>query len=343
VHSSDWNFTPDASAPGGKGIRFGLGAVKNLGPSAVEAIIKGRAAVGRFRTIYQLCENVDLGAINHRALESLIKAGAMDSLEGTRAQLIAALDSAIEVGQRASRDRLSGQVGLFVDHAAGEHEQKPLPRVPDWTPREKLQGEKEMLGFFVTGHPLDEYKDKVCELATHHSGNLEGLDKGAEVALCGVLTGVQRKRNREGKAWASAQLEDLTGCVELLVFTTQYDRLAASLVDDQPVLVRGTALPEETNCKISVQDIIPLEVARVPLPSLISIRVWLGRNGSDKASALEELFRQKPGDTQVRLRLESPREYTVLLDVPAKVRPDRDFKAAIEKICGQDAIEVLAG
>jgi DNA polymerase-3 subunit alpha len=81
----------------------------------------------------------------------------------------------------------------------------------------------------------------------------------------------------------------------------------------------------------------------VPLPSLISIRVWLGRNGSDKASALEELFRQKPGDTQVRLRLESPREYTVLLDVPAKVRPDRDFKAAIEKICGQDAIEVLAG
>jgi DNA polymerase III subunit alpha len=343
VHSSDWNFTPDDSAPGGKGIRFGLGAVKNLGPSAVEAIIKGRAEVGRFRTIYQLCENVDLGAVNHRALESLIKAGAMDSLEGTRAQLIAALDSAIEVGQRASRDRLSGQVGLFGDHAAGEHEQKPLPRVPDWTPREKLQGEKEMLGFFVTGHPLDEYKDKVCELATHHSGNLEGLEKGADVALCGVLTGIQRKRNREGKPWASAQLEDLTGCVELLVFTTQYDRLAPSLVDDQPVLVRGTALPEETNCKISVQDIVPLEVARVPLPSLISIRVWLGRNGSDKASALEELFRQKPGDTQVRLRLESPREYTVLLDVPAKVRPDRDFKAAIEKICGQDAIEVLAG
>ena len=137
-----------------------------------------------------------------------------------------------------------------------------------------------MLGFYVTGHPLDQYEDKVRELATHSSGNLEGLEKGVEVALCGVITGVQRKRNREGKPWASMMLEDREGAVDALLFTTNYERLASSLVEDQAVLVRGLVLPEENAApKVSVQDIVPLEVARIPLPSLISIRVWIGKNG----------------------------------------------------------------
>ena len=182
------NFTPD-----GEAIRFGLGAVKNVGQSAVEAISMARQEVGRFRSIYQFCEHVDMGAINRRVIESLIKAGAMDDLEGTRAQLFAAVDAAIECGQSAWKDRLSGQGGLFGgDFAAEEHPEKPLPNVPDWLPKEKLQVEKELLGFYVTGHPLDQYRDKVKELATHDSGNLEGLAKGAEVALCGVLTTIQK-------------------------------------------------------------------------------------------------------------------------------------------------------
>jgi DNA polymerase III subunit alpha len=109
--------------------------------------------------------------------------------------------------------------------------------------------------------------------------------------------------------------------------------------------VRGLVLPEENAPpKVSVQEIVLLEKAAVRLPSLISVRVWLGRNGSsDKAAALEELFRRKPGETQVRLRLESPREFSVILDVPARVRPDREFRALLEKICGPDSIEELAG
>ena len=346
VNASDWSFTPDDTAPNGRGIRFGLGAVKNLGPNAVEAIRAAREKLGRFLSIYEFCEHVDLSSINKRMIESLIRAGAMDSLEGTRAQLFAATESAMEAGQRVWRDRVCGQGGLFGDMTAEDAPvERPLPQVPDWTGREKLQGEKEMLGFYVTGHPLDDYGDKVRELSTHDTGNLEGLEKGMEVALCGVLTSIQRKRNREQKPWAALQIEDRTGSVDGMVFAASFDRLASQIVEDKAVLVKGLVLPEENAPpKISVQDIIPLETARLNLPSLISIRVWLGRNGvPDKPVALHDLFRAKPGESQVRLRLEMPRDFSVILDVPTKVRPDREFKAAIEKICGPDCVEVLAG
>jgi DNA polymerase-3 subunit alpha len=346
VNASDWSFTPDDTAPNGKGIRFGLGAVKNLGANAVEAIRAAREKLGRFLSLYEFCEHVDLSSINKRMIESLIRAGAMDLLEGTRAQLFAATESAMEAGQRVWRDRLSGQGGLFGDMTAEEGPvERPLPQVPDWTGREKLQGEKEMLGFYVTGHPLDDYGDKVRELASHDTGNLEGLEKGTEVAICGVLTSIQRKRNREQKPWAALQIEDRTGAVEGMVFAASFDRLANQIVEDKAVLVKGLVLPEENAPpKISVQDIIPLETARLNLPSLISIRVWLGRNGvADKPAALRQLFSAKTGETQVRLRLEMPRDFSVILDVPTKVRPDREFKAALEKICGPDCVEVLAG
>jgi DNA polymerase-3 subunit alpha len=330
----------------GDAIRFGLGAVKNLGPSAVEAIRVGREQAGRFRSIYQFCDLVDMSSINRRMIESLIRAGAMELLEGTRAQLFAAVEGAMEAGQRAQRSRASGQEGLFGDSYAAEQseDEKPLPRVPDWTPRESLQGEKEMLGFYVTGHPLDQYREKVKDLATHDSSNLEGLAKGVEVALCGVLTTIQKKRNREGKPWAAMQLEDLSGSVEALLFTTQYERLAPMLEEDKAVLLRGLVLPEENAApKLSVQEIVPLDVARVPLPSLISIKVRLGRNGgSEPATHLQKLFQDKPGETEVRFRLELPRDFSVILDVPVKVRPDREFREALEKICGADALEVLA-
>ena len=344
VNHSEWSFTPDDKAPGGRGIRFGMGAVKNLGQSAVEAIAKAREEVGPFRSLHQLCEKVDLGAVNRRMIESLIKAGAMDSLDGTRSQKMAALDGAMEAGQRAWRDRESGQAGLFGE-VLEEQADIPLPNVPDWTDKEKLAGEKELLGFWVTGHPLDRYEDKISELATHDTSTLEGLSKGVEVKLCGVFTGISRKRNKEGKPWAAAVLEDRIGAVEALVFATSYERLAAEVLEDQAVLVTGLVLPEDNGPpKLSVQNIVALDNARVDFDSAIAIRVWLGRNGGqDRAQALDEIFRRKPGDTQVRLRLEAVRDFSVLLDVASKVRPDREFRAAVEAICGADCIERVAG
>jgi DNA polymerase III subunit alpha len=340
VNASEWSFTPDGPA-----IRFGLGAVKNLGQSAVEAIGRARQEVGRFGTLHQFCEKVDMGAVNRRMIESLIRAGAMDSLEGGRARKFAAVEGAMEGGQRAWRDRESGQVGLFGDLIAEEPHAISLPNVPEWSDKEKLAAEKEMLGFWVTGHPLDRYADKVAELATHDSGSLEGLEKNAEVKLCGVLTGITRKRNKEGKPWAAMTIEDRSGSVEGMVFASSYERLAPQILEDQAVVLRGLVLPEENaQPKISVQDITVLDNARIDLPSIIAIRIWLGRNGSvDRAGELERIFRSKPGDTQVRLRLEAPRDFSVLLDVPTKVRPDKHFRAQVEAICGPESIEKVAG
>ena len=381
VNSSDWSFTPD-----GEAIRFGLGAIKNLGQAGVEAILTGRREVGRFRSLDQFCEKVDLSACNKRIVENLIKAGAMDSLGTTprspgapggisfslsrggsengpdklklipqgdqqhpqaealpvaagRSRLLAAVESAMDYGQKAWRDREKGQAGLFAG-AFHEHEapERPLPNVPEWTAPQRLAGEKQVLGLYVTGHPLEQYLEKVAELATHDSETLEGLEKGAEVSLCGVLTAIQRKRNKEGKLWASMQLDDRSGSLDALVFTTNYDRLLEYLVEDQAMLVKALVLPEESGPpKVSIQDIVPLEVASLRLPGLISIRVPLGTD----PTALSELFQRKAGEAAVRLRLEKPRDFSVILDVAQKVRPDKEFRREVERLCGPDALEVL--
>jgi len=339
VHASDWNFTPD-----GDSIRFGLGAVKNLGASVVEAIVSVRPEVGSFRSLYHFCESVDVSAVNRRAIESLIKAGAMDSIPGSRAQKFAAVEKAIEHGQRVWRDRQSGQAGLFAGVIEDAVEPE-LPAVAKWTDPETLAGEKDMLGFWVTGHPLDEYRDKIAELATHTTANLIGLERGAEIALCGVLTAVRRKRNREGKLWASLQVEDRDGSADAMVFSTSYEQLDAELVIDEPVLIRGVALPEEgAATKISVKDVVALANARVDLPRLISIRIPLGSsgNGNDRADELNRLFERKRGETEVRLRLEKPSDFSVILDVSERVRPDKEFRAEVERICGPSSLEVLA-
>ncbi|HTP87226.1 MAG TPA: DNA polymerase III subunit alpha [Bryobacteraceae bacterium] len=341
INSSDSNFTP--AAGGEKAIRFGLSAIKNVGGTAVESIIRARTEDGAFRTIFDFGERVDLTHVNRRIVESLIKAGALDSLEGNRAQLWAMIDPAMEAGQRAMRDRESGQTGLFAMAMEEQHHDQPLPDLPGWTTDARLAGEKEVLGIYVSGHPLDAFSAKISELADHSTDDLEGLAKGVEVRLCGILTGITRKRNKDGKLWAAMQLEDRAGAIEAMVFTTQYENLLSNLIEDKPVYVRAAVLPEDNAPpKLSLQDIIPLENARLNLPTLISIRIPIGGNGQDRAAALTDLFARKRGDTEVRLRLEKPRDFSVILDVTTRVRPDKEFLAEVERICGPEALEILA-
>lgn len=341
VNESAFSFTPAGSA-----IRFGLGAIKNVGQNAVEAVTRAREEEGRFTGIYEFCERVDLAAVNRRTIESMIKAGALDSLEGSRSQKFAVLESATEAGAKAQRDALTGQGGLFGELMAAEPASaQALPKVQDWTDKEKLASEKEMIGFYVTGHPLDQYRDKISELNSHSTAQLEGLEKGVEVKICGLLTGVNaRRRNKKNELWASMVLEDLEGAVEAMVFASQYERLSKMLEEDRAVLVRASILPEDgAPPKLSIQDITPLDNARVNMPSLISIRIpILTKVNDDRAAALNDLFQRKPGQTEVRLRLEKPRDFSVIIDVPARVRPDREFQAEVQRICGAESLEVLA-
>ena len=339
VNQSDRNFTPAGSA-----IRFGLGAVKNVGQGAIEAIAAARNEGGAFKTIFDFCERVNLGSVNRRVLESLVKAGAMDSLNGNRAQLTDAIDRAMETGLRALRDREMGQAGLFGFIEEQKEDDYPLASLPPWTAQQKLSGEKEMLGIYVSGHPLEQFADKIGDLATHTTDKLEDVQKGLVISLCGLLTGIQRKTSREGKYWAQMKFDDGRGTLDGMVFSTRYDELLPYLKEDACVLLKATVMREEDSPpKLNVQDITPLEDARVDLPTLISIRVWLREDTTvEKAAELNDLFHRKQGDTEVRLRLEKPRDFSVIMDVSSKVRADREFRVAVEKICGPESVEVLA-
>jgi DNA polymerase-3 subunit alpha len=218
-----------------------------------------------------------------------------------------------------------------------------LPDVPEWPEKQKLAGEKEMLGFYVTGHPLLAYSEKVSELANSDSEKIAGLETGTQVALCGMLSGIATKRNREGRRWAVAVLEDLVGSVDLLVFANQYEAMASMLVEDTAVLVRGDVRVDESGPpKVSVSDIVPLDVARVALPKQVSITIRLGNgSGGDTAEQLQKLFLGKPGNTDVRLRLIRSQDFLLFYDLAAHVRADRDFRRAVEEICGAGSIEVV--
>jgi DNA polymerase III subunit alpha len=343
VNASDWNFTPD-----GEAIRFGLGAVKTVGQGAVQAISTAREKAGSFTNLHQFCEEIDPAAINRRVIESLIKVGAMDSLEGTRAQKFACVEGAIDAAARVWRDRSSGQSGLFGfdDGDAGASASPPLPQIPDWEQRQALGYEKELLGFYVTGHPLDEYRDLVTELRTHESDGLEELPRGYEVKLCGVFSGVQRRRNKEGRAWASMVLEDWLGTVDMVCFAKNFEHLGPQINEDQAVLVTGMVLPEDNGPpKISVQDIVPLSNTYVRFPHLVAVSLRLqdeSREGSSRAQRLFALFERKPGDTEVQLVVERPRQFQATVQLDYRIRPDREFLAELEQICGQDAYHVVS-
>ncbi len=342
IQASMWDFTP----AGERAIRFGLGAIKNVGKGAVESVVQARE--GRedaFRSLFDFCESVDWGKLNKRMMESAIKAGAMDSLGGSRAQMTEALDAAIEAGQRACRDRETGQGGLFGDWGAEEGaEILGLPEIQEWEEAQRLSGEKEMLGFYVTGHPLDAYAEKIEDLGTTETTGLSELRNNDDVAVCGILHTIQRRRNREGRPWATAVLEDRKGSVELLVFANQFEQVLDRLVVDSPVLVRGTVRAEdEAGRKVSVGEMTPLENARIHLPSHICLTVRLNgdEDAGQRAQQLEDLFRDHPGETDIRLRLQKARDFMVVYDLEAKVRPTRRFRRKVEEICGSGSYEVL--
>ena len=198
INISDANFTPQ-----GESIRFGLAAVKNVGGNAIESIVAARKKLGRFKSIFEFCENVDLRLLNKRVIESLVKSGAMDSM-GRRAQLMAVLDKSIEQAQKAQRDAESGQHGLFgvfqQEEAATQND--ILPNVPDWDEHTRLTAEKEILGFFISGHPLEKYKDKLQDLRAFSVEEIAAMTKSTgkdeTITTAGIISNVRVLKSKEG-------------------------------------------------------------------------------------------------------------------------------------------------
>ncbi|HEY6939223.1 MAG TPA: DNA polymerase III subunit alpha [Terriglobales bacterium] len=343
INVSDANFTPHGAA-----IRFGLAAVKNVGHNAIESIVAARKELGRFQSIYQFCEKVDLRLLNKRVLESLIKSGAMDSL-GRRAQLMEVLDKAMERAAKAQRDAESGQHGLFGvfqqehEHAHNDH----LPEVPDWDEHQRLAAEKEILGFFITGHPLEKYRDKLRDLNARSSEEIGQMKystgKDEELCIGGIIANVRVLKSKRGDLYAQATLEDMTGSLDMLVFPDAYKRLGERLKLEVPVLVRsGVRVEEGASPKLTVSDIIPLEDARPKLANHLRIRIPLETATELTVDQLFALCTQRKGAAKVLFDVERQGDFMVVMEAEGyNVQPDRSFIDRVEELCGRGSVRII--
>ena len=356
VRLSGADFTPNGNA-----IRFGLTAIKNVGRNAIDSILDARRALEEkgksFASYWEFCEQVDLRLMNKRVLESLVKAGALDSF-GRRSQLAAAADKAIERAQKSQRDLASGQHGLFGifdDHPATAAVTDALPNVPDWDENERLQAEKEVLGFFVSGHPLDKYADKLRNLpgVMDTATALEAKpsppptrrgEKGDEVQIAGVIVGLKvAKSKRSGELYAQASLEDTVGKIDLICFPKDYAALAESLKIEVPVVVRGALRAEEDAAnKLCVSSVQAIEDLKVRLPKNLRIKVQLDVASGALLKELHGMIGAAPGEGRVMISLEQRGDYCVVLE-PAgfAVAADRAFIDRAETLLGRGAVQVM--
>ncbi len=344
INVSHANFTPH-----GEAIRFGLAAVKNVGGNAIESIVAARKKLGRFKSIFEFCENVDLRLLNKRVMESLVKSGAMDSL-GRRAQLMAVLDKAMEQAQKAQRDAESGQHGLFgifqEEHAEAHNDK--LPNVPDWDEHMRLAAEKEILGFFISGHPLEKYKDKLEDLKALRLDEIatmkQSTNKDETILTAGIITNVRVQKSKRGEFYAQATLEDMTGSMDMIVFPEAYKRIGEKVKLEVPVLVKaGVRIEEGANPKITAAEITPLDDAKVTLPRAIRIRVPLETAAEATIDGLHSLFLDRKGEAKVLFDVERQGDFMVVMEAEGyNVIPDRNFISRVEQLCGRGSVRVIS-
>jgi DNA polymerase-3 subunit alpha len=339
VNSSDLAFTPAGNA-----IRFGLTAIKNVGSTAIESVLAARQKLGRFDNLVEFCEHVDLRLLNKRVLESLIKAGAFDSLGARRTQMLAALDRAMEIGQKRQREAESGQHGLFI---GGSDAPPPppleMPDAPDWSEAERLAAEKEVLGFYVTGHPLEKYMQRLGALTRHDTSSIEEMAHEAPVTLAGILRGLRVKPSKKGDLWASAQLEDLRGSAELLVFPQAYQQLQSVLKPDTALLIKGRVRHEENQKpRVVVNEARPLEAAVNGAKSQLRIRINLDALREGRLDELAGVLAAYPGDSLVVFELARPGDFVVCVQsrAPRGIRTDDELLNRLRELCGNEAIRL---
>jgi DNA polymerase III subunit alpha len=338
VNESDLFFTPV-----GDSIRFGMAAIKNVGENTAKAIRDSRLVQGEFKSLFEFCERIESRYLNKRVFESLIKSGAMDSL-GPREGMLASVDDAINAIQRAARARESGQHGLFF--GGGESEPKvhfELREAPPWSEDERLSSEYAMLGFYVSGHPLEKYTSCLQSLGALSLAEVEGQRNGKEITVAALIVGTRPMRSRKGARWAIFTLQDMTGVQELLAFPESFARLEAVLKPGSPLLLKARVQIEESGTRLSLQEARRLEdVADRSSPSELRLRVDLRRVQEDALQQLENLFSKAAGPSTVIFELEAKDGTTAVVQSQRKIRVTPDFIAALERICGDEGIQRIS-
>jgi len=333
IDSSDVHFTPTKD-----GIRFGLAAIKNVGETAITSIVASKP----FESLFDFCERVDLRTVNKRVIESLVKAGAFDSIETDRSLLYANIDRAMDWGQRKQREREIGQGGLFGMITVVGNRNNGLDPADPWPEGLKLKHEKETLGFYITGHPLRKYTNEVKTYGNATTGVLSEKPSGFDVSIGGLVSAIRLMRTKKGDAMCVILLEDWEGIVEVLVFPEIYSKVQRLLEVDAPVFVRGKLDNDESSSKILATDLLPMERVKEVLSRIVTIRIDGSIAPPDLAERLQPIIDEKRGSAEVIFELEFPGRFTALVrpNPYVKISPDREFVESVERICGRNTVQL---
>jgi DNA polymerase-3 subunit alpha len=327
-------------------IRFGMLAIRNVGEAAIRSVLEFRDGHGRFHSLFHFCEEVDSRSLNKRVLESLVKSGALDSLGWKRSQCMAMVDAAIEYGQKARRDRESGQRGLFtglVSEQAAIVEPAP-PDIPEWSLEQRLAFEKETLGFYVSGHPLDRFAEEVSLFSRKSIAELISEGKSVECKIAGIVTDFRARRTKKGDLMALFTLEDLTGAVETVVFPNSYSKFEPYMTADFPILVSGRFESEnERGSKVIASDLQPLVGIAERNAKRLRISASVSSLSPESAARLHHLLESNRGDTGVEVELYHPTDFRVNINSSdfIKVKSSPELIRQIESICGPGSVQVM--
>ena len=332
-------------------IRYALGAIRGAGQAPIDLLTEIRDRDDRpFRSIYELCERVDTRVLNKGCLETLIHAGAMDSVEGNRAQLLAVMEDALKLGANAQEDVRSGQLGLFgadeLEEMAEQSSSASLPDIPELVERKRLQLEKVSLGFYLSGHPLNEYEREIAQFANTEVRALAGARDNQEVVVGGIIRSVRlmlTKRGKfEGKRMAFVKLEDFTGTVDCVVFASVYQEVADELAADAIVFLRGEVDTSRSEPSLKVNEVIPLEKAKNQLTRRLTLEIHeqAGEDMDMQLVAIKRMIKENPGRIPVAfcIHTEGFGRVTVQAGNEFRVNANEKLFEDLEQVLGRRAI-----
>ncbi|MEI7811376.1 MAG: DNA polymerase III subunit alpha [Ignavibacteria bacterium] len=289
-------------------IVFGMCAIKNVGIGAIEEIIKKKAQLGRdFNSIFDLCASVDTRTVNKRTLEGLVLSGAFDKLKGNRAQNFAAVESAIEFGNKVRNSTFSVSDSLFGGIA--ETVEIPEPSLPDlisWSSKDELSKEREVLGFYLTNHPLGKYELEYNSFATIHLGETELLENVDQVRACGVITGLKKKIDRSGKTMAFFTLDDLSGSCECIIFGSTFEKIGKYIDEESTVFLIGKPESSGDTIKLQIENAMSMDEARRDLTKSLKVVIDIENFSEPEIIIkLKEILEKYSGNIPVILHVQN--------------------------------------
>jgi DNA polymerase III subunit alpha len=322
-------------------IVFGLGAVKNVGEGAVLSILEARDEGGPFCSLQDFARRVDLRKTNKKVIESLVKCGAFDGMGPSRKDLFDALDSVLEGAATHHKEKIEGQFNLFGGECSGDANlnDAPIPEGPEWEDLEKLQYEKEMMGFYVTGHPLMNYNALIKRYTNASSSNLAGLSASAPVKMAGLVKRIKEINTKKGERMAFVSFEDLEGVTEMTVFSDVYLQCKDLLQSGEPLIISGVREGDKDSPKVLAQEVYRVEDAAKRLSKGIQIRISTRGADPGHIQELKKIINRHRGHLPVKVHVIIPnRSETVVNLASVGCEPSDKFLQEVHNVFGNDAV-----